>query len=848
MASESPPPQSQKGASESPPPPPQSLKGELWDTVPNTLLAREAIKRVDLKECNLTDDAIMKILVNKSERTITGANIWRFNENVFLKGGYLKSRHKGRGAPALAPDGTVMTVLAGAHRTTKILLHGGDLSLPVGEWTIENYQARSDHPNYNEWLSKIKWTTADALRAGIPLASINATVTIPAKHVQQTPSEPEKNSDALREKKEDSPQLNNTDGLRNEVQPDNTNDSMNQSQENRTASHSVTPPETPLEETPSEYATLPSTYSEITTLNSATPEPSPGANRSEVYASEPVAFKPAASESVTSELPIAELAPSEPTISGPVTSQLITLKPVTPQTATSELAVSKPTVSEPVVSDPAASEPAESDLAASEPATLEPVVSETATSRLSVSKLVSSEPAASDPAASEPIASESTTFESATLELVTSEPVVSKPTVSESGALQPVTPEFTIPEPTTVERSASEPVTTRPTASEPEPAALELVASKRAASEPIPLESFASISIGSKINSPEVPKPSIMQSQAPASVQKQSASPDPALMKTGPKSTVGLGIDTGSIEQTTPKHSVSMFRQQSNPRQRSLEIPETPPPSAHHPVNSETHMPRERTPAISPEASGMKNNHATRSTERSNLHSHATTQPASVTNQETLSRTPPPTPASNGPLKRKATEPLDRLLTFYVGDGKPEDMETFNFSEHKLGENAPEFYEQFKGTGRRVKNANGLVYDIVEQPKLFEAMLHWIDKRKVMTRPYFAPYDLECYYLDLYVAAVNYELPGLCNAVIDKLYDWHRNSIVQFQMIDKVYLITQPGDGLRRFHFGCMMGLTTEEFENTSIEQTGVVIDLFAVSKANWGGMKAKEAYHDSLR
>ncbi|KFZ03401.1 hypothetical protein V501_09375 [Pseudogymnoascus sp. VKM F-4519 (FW-2642)] len=746
MASESPPPQSQKGASESPPSPPQSLKGELWDTVPNTLLAREAIKRLDLKECDLTDDAIMKILVNKSEKIIAGANIWRFNENVFLKGGYLKSRHKGRGAPALAPDGTVMTVLAGAHRTTKIVLHGGDLNLPVGDWSIENYQARSDHPNYNEWLSKIKWTTADALR------------------------EPEKNSDALREKKEDSPQLSNTDGLRNEVQPNNTDDSKNQSQENRTHFRSVTPPEPPLEETASESSTLSSTYSEINTSNSATPEPFPEADRSEVSVSEPVAFKPATSESGTLELPIAELARSEPTTSEPVTSQLITLKPFTAQPATSELAVSKPTVSEPAVSepavsepavsDPAASEPAASDLAASEPATLESLVSETAILHLSASQPVASEPATSGPAASEPIASESTTFESATLKLVTSEPIVSKPTVSESAARQTVTSEFTAPEPATVERSASEPVTTRPRASEPKPSALELVASKRAASEPIPLESFASISIESKINSPEVPKRNIMQSQALASVQKQSASPGPALMKIGPKSTVGLGIDTGSIEQTIPKHSVSMFRQQSTPRQRSLEIPETPPPSAHHPVNSETHMPRERTPAISPEASGMNNNHATRSTERSNLHSHATTQPASATNQETLSRTPPPTPASNGSLKRKATEPLDRLLTFYVGDGKPEDMETFNFSEHKLGENAPEFYEQFKGTGRRVKNVNGLVYDIVEKPKLFEAMLHWIDKGKVMTRPYFAPYDLECYYLDLYVAAVNYELPG----------------------------------------------------------------------------------------
>jgi hypothetical protein len=505
-------------ASESPPPPPQSLKGELWDTAPDTFLAREAIKRLDLKECYLSDDAVMKIQINKSEMTITGVNIWRFNDNVFLKGGHLKSKHKGRGAPALAPDGTVMTMLGGTHRTAKIVLNGGDNSLPVGDCFVENYRAMSDHPKYNEWLAKVKWTAADALRAGIPLTSINATVTTLAEHVQQTPSEPEGNSDALQEKKEDSPQPNNTNGLGNEVQPNNADDSMNQDQENRTPSRSVTPPETPLEETPSEYATLSSTYSEITTSKPTTPEPSP------------------------------EPATSEPVIPQPVTSQPITPEFVTSQSATLELAVSEPAALEPIVS-----EPATSDLAASQT-----VASEPSTSDLAASQTVALEPTTPDTAASalEPTALESSAFESATSGLATSDPLVSKPTVSKSTALKPLSSEFTISE-VTLERSASEPVTTKPTASEPEPTALEPDASMRAASEPIPLESFASISIKSNINFPGAPKPNTTQSQTPASVRKQSASPGPALINIRPKSTVGLGIDTGSMEQTTPKHSAS---------------------------------------------------------------------------------------------------------------------------------------------------------------------------------------------------------------------------------------------------------------------------------------------------
>lgn len=198
------------------------------------------------------------------------------------------------------------------------------------------------------------------------------------------------------------------------------------------------------------------------------------------------------------------------------------------------------------------------------------------------------------------------------------------------------------------------------------------------------------------------------------------------------------------------------------------------------------------------------------------------------------------------------TRNSDRVVTFFVTDDKlvytdDKSVHTgcFNFSERKWAENAPEFYDMFKGAGRRVKNMNGLVYDIVENPKLFEAMLFWIDKRKVMEMSYFAPYNLESYYLELYLAAMNYALPGLSNAVIDELHEWHSRGTVKLQMIDKVYEVTQPGDGLRRFYFSCMMALSIEEFEATSIEETAVMVDLFAVKKETWDGMKAKEAYHD---
>jgi hypothetical protein len=188
----------------------------------------------------------------------------------------------------------------------------------------------------------------------------------------------------------------------------------------------------------------------------------------------------------------------------------------------------------------------------------------------------------------------------------------------------------------------------------------------------------------------------------------------------------------------------------------------------------------------------------------------------------------------------------DRLVTFYVEDRNSDDMATFNFSERQLVENVPRFYDQFKDNERRVYKIKGPVYDVIEKPKIFEALLHWIDRRRVMRKSYSAPDDLECFYLDLYQAADNYELPGLSNAIINKMYDWHSTGTVQFQMIDRVYLMTEPGDGLRRFYFGCMMALSTEQFEDTPMEQAAVMVDLFAVAKSTWNGMEAKEAYHDA--
>lgn len=555
-------------------PPSQWQKGDLWDTDPNTFVAREAVKRLDLSECYLSDDAILKFLINKREKTIRSANISRFNETEFVKGGFLRSKHKGRGAPALAPDGTVMTVVAGAHHSSTIILNGGDRSLPVGTWSLKNYQAKSDHPGYKEWLSKIKWTSADALRAGIPLTSINATLTAPRRSVQQNPIKLEKNIDELQGKKAGSPQFNEASGFPVKGQPNNASGLTYQGHGCAPPTRLVTSQEVP----PSEYATLPSTYSGITTPHLATPRSSfSGPDQPGV-----AVFGAASPETASSE---------------PVASKRVIVEP-----AISEPATSKPVILRPATSEPTISEPTASDLATSKLPTLVPV-SEPDALGLSAVHPIASGPTASDFAVAEPSAPEITVFESSASKLTTSESVISRSTLPESRDLLPLAAELPVSKSATLERSASEPVIAKPAGSESVgPESLSFF-SKRAVSELTLMEHFPLIGIQAKINPPEAPKPNIMRSQAPASIRKQSVSPCPAFLKFGSESTQGLSIDRGSMELTTPKGSVPTYCQQFNPRQPSLEIPETPPPPAHCTVNS--YVSRESTQVTSPETSNM---------------------------------------------------------------------------------------------------------------------------------------------------------------------------------------------------------------------------------------------------
>lgn len=704
-------------------PPPQWQKGDLWDTDPDTFLAREAVRRDDLTECFLSDDAIMKLLINKREKTIKGTHISKFNEAEFAKHGILKSRHKGRGAPALAPDGTVMTVLAGTQHNTIIQLNGGNRNLPVGNWSVENYQAMKDHPGYNAWLARIKRTTIEAVRAGIPLMSINSTLTGPPRGWQQKSSEPEEQANDLRDKS-GSPELIDpklidpglTDpaltNLANKGQHSLTNDfnkpSTNQAQERTTTDHPVTPQKTPPKDVPSEYATLPSNHSEITispgsSLSEADHSETAGLERlgfepvaSNSAVSEPASSAPASSKSTTPEpavskptipeaiIPklVSSLAASEPaspplTTSEPVTPELVASEPATPPTI-SKPGTPDPATSEPRNSGPTTPEPPISNLAASELVTLGSAVSEPATPDLAVLQPVAPESTAPEPIVSEPIVSEPAASKATTTEVAIFESAALKPTGSEAAAPQPI---------------ASEPADSQIGASKP--VAIELILSDTGSSEPIGIQpvlepaapdtvrkpasfqSFSSFRIEGTKKQSEDAKPNIAQIPLPIKVRQQRASPGLGLMRSGSEPAVGLGIDTGSMEQTTAKQSTSIFRQQLFPRQSSFEIPESPPPSVHRSVLLGGGMSRERTPTISSEATKSKHNNTTVSIGRLRAQYSPTIQPAttmstgrpvthysptiqanSTATQASPFQSPPQTPASNGCLKRKATEPL----------------------------------------------------------------------------------------------------------------------------------------------------------------------------------------------
>ncbi|KFZ01865.1 hypothetical protein V500_00584 [Pseudogymnoascus sp. VKM F-4518 (FW-2643)] len=155
-------------------PPFQWQKGDLWNTDPSTFVARTAVKRKDVSHCYLTDDAIFKLLVIRREGYANGKRLSKFNGTEFTKCGTLRSNHKGRGAPALAPDGTVMTVKTGKKQQHTIVLNGGNEKLLVGDWSLENYISRDSYPGYEAWHNKHTWSGDEAELGGVPATSINS--------------------------------------------------------------------------------------------------------------------------------------------------------------------------------------------------------------------------------------------------------------------------------------------------------------------------------------------------------------------------------------------------------------------------------------------------------------------------------------------------------------------------------------------------------------------------------------------------------------------------------------------------------------------------------------------------
>lgn len=144
----------------------------LWNTNPRFFVAQEAVKRHDFRRCHLSDDAIMKLAINKREKFLHNAAIEVF-ESVSVNSLRAREKRKRRGAPALAPDGTVMSIMIDHKGNDRVVLNGGRTSLRDGGWTVENYHTKSDHPSYRDWLSRIVWTADEAVNKGIPREAIN---------------------------------------------------------------------------------------------------------------------------------------------------------------------------------------------------------------------------------------------------------------------------------------------------------------------------------------------------------------------------------------------------------------------------------------------------------------------------------------------------------------------------------------------------------------------------------------------------------------------------------------------------------------------------------------------------
>ena len=145
-------------------PPEVMASRPLWDPDPETFVAQAAVGSQDLRRVKLSDFVVMALEINRLEKRLSKAEIDVF-ESVYVRGANVRSSRKHEGRPALAPDGTVMSMREVAY------IGNGEHQAELGHWTPLTVK---ECEGYKEWLARIVQTQEDLRKRGIDLAQTNA--------------------------------------------------------------------------------------------------------------------------------------------------------------------------------------------------------------------------------------------------------------------------------------------------------------------------------------------------------------------------------------------------------------------------------------------------------------------------------------------------------------------------------------------------------------------------------------------------------------------------------------------------------------------------------------------------
>jgi len=126
----------------------------LYNPDPDTFVAQDAVKDRTLRYVRLSDFAVLAFNMNIWSGQVNKAAVDMF-ENVYVRGAKPRLSRVHEGRPALAPDGTVMSIGG--------IAYPGSSGQRVGQWHPDNVKGC---PGYQQWITQLTQTEAQIVARG----------------------------------------------------------------------------------------------------------------------------------------------------------------------------------------------------------------------------------------------------------------------------------------------------------------------------------------------------------------------------------------------------------------------------------------------------------------------------------------------------------------------------------------------------------------------------------------------------------------------------------------------------------------------------------------------------------